>query len=147
MLRLPLSATRRYSRVTGRCMGNDRLIIIGGVAAVAGCLHTLGAFLNKNDLTGPVSSDEVLFTALLVWHCSPSNDGEKSLLAFDPSIILDAMESFEKFTGRKPDGFMIPAMAQAARDCAAEGTAALDRFRASRAAEIAAQERGNSPLN
>ena len=122
--------------------------IVGGVATIAGGLHTLAAFLNKSeDIQGPVTSDETLFTALLVWHCSPANDGEKSTLVFDPSLILDAMESFERFTGRKPDGFMIPAMAQAARDCAAEGNAVLEKFRADRAAHIAAAERGNSPLN
>ena len=121
--------------------------LVGGVATVAGALHTLAAFLNKGDANGPVTPDEMLFAALLVWHCSPSTDGEKSVLVFDPSLILDTMESFEKFTGRKPDGFMIPALAKAARDCAAEGTAALDRFRTERAAHIAAQERGNSPLN
>ena len=121
--------------------------LVGGIATVAGAIHMLAAFLNKGEINGPVTPDEMLFAALLVWHCSPSNDGENSVLAFDPSIILDTMETFEKFTGRKPDSFMIPAMAQAARDCAAEGAAALDRFRTARAAEIAAQERGNNPLN
>lgn len=122
--------------------------IVGGVVVVANSMATLATFLNRGeDINGSVTPDEMLFTAFLVCRCSPANDGEKSVLAFDPSIILDAMEDFEKFTGRKPDDFIIPAMAAAARDCAKEGGALLDRFRTERAAEIAKAERGNSPLN
>lgn len=93
------------------------------------------------------NDDQRLFAALLVVSCiEDTGDGSHNTMAFGPDRILDAMNAFEKYTGRKPDAFLNASMVQAARDVektGEEGIAMLDCLR--KAASEA--RRNGTPLN
>jgi hypothetical protein len=143
------TVTRSATLAAGALGGNIVESIVMMMVAAGGSLGVVGGMLSNNTKSpeDPVSADEMLFAAILVSVANPGTDGDRGIMAFDPSVIYDAMEMFERATGRKPDTFMIPAMAEAARSCAAQGAEALAKFQQERAAGIELAKRGDAKLN
>lgn len=127
--------------------------IVIATVATAAPIHVLAAMINKSrKMDEPVSADETLFAAILVALVNPGTvqinaDTMGSICGWDISVVHDAMEMFERATGKKPDSFLLPAMAKAACDMAQEGNQPFTKFREERAAARAQAERGNNPLN
>lgn len=96
------------------------------IAATIGPLAALTVQSARDAKSRPITSDNVLFAALLVASAVEpvSDDGVK--LEFHRGIILDAMQAFEKLTGKKPDDMLNKHMVSAARAVENESVTVLD---------------------
>jgi hypothetical protein len=85
-----------------------------------------------------ITADTLLFFAILAATAARDTrciDGQKGMdgtsgvgvqCEFGPSIVFDALEIFERATGRKIDNYLPKGMVEAARDKAAHAKAELD---------------------
>lgn len=111
--------------------------ICGGLcmamAVSAGALGAVATIIQHENDKNPPNGDHLLFAALLVTTAtSPLSKSNDTIFAFDPSIILDTLNLFEKMTGRKADPLLMSGMVGAAREMAKSGAAPLDAFMAAR---------------
>jgi len=129
--------------------------IVTGALAGAATVHQLATLVGNtaNGPADPVTADETLFAAILIaLTCLGTNKGRNEdenlgVCAWDISVVYDAMEMFERATGRKADPVVLKPMAEAARESAAKGNEPFAEFRAQREATKVQAERGNSSLN
>lgn len=117
-----------------------------GIGAVIGALTSLALVIGENpgdqtdsdfDPGKRVNADTILFGALLAIE-STTVCGSRKLdsntsateheVEFSPVIIMAALDSFEKFTGRRPDAKLCPQMVQAARMGADAGAVLLSEL-------------------
>ena len=109
-----------------------------GLGAATGALAITAQIVTKKDEKF-ASQDQFLFTAILCALCySPSSEQPKDdegFAAFEYGVatLADAMDMFERATGRKPDDLLLEPMVAAARKAQAEGDVALKSFLESRA--------------
>lgn len=100
------------------------------LAALSGPLANLVVLTGRRD-TKEFNSDHMLFAALLAAHAvEPTKDGS-AILQFSPTIVLEALTSFEKLTGKKADGFLQEDMVGSARETEKEGCEPLAAFMSS----------------
>lgn len=77
-----------------------------------------------------ITKESILFAALLTVRMSPELDHSNDTVPveFSPMVVLDAMDDFEKLTGKKPDPFLNPAMIASARKNEGIGRDAFIKF-------------------
>ena len=92
--------------------------------------------IEKFNPDNSITEDLSLFAYLLAYRIAPSLGGRSIETSFGPGVTLDALNDFEKLTGRQIDSQLVPGMAQVAREAGAVGKDAFDAF---------LQARRNSP--
>jgi len=96
------------------------------IAALTGPLAAI-AILSSKD--GDLTEDMILFAALLAAKATGAEGGGDHIsLSFSPGTILEAMEAFEKLTGKKADDVICEGMAEAARSVESAAIIPLERF-------------------
>ena len=102
---------------------------------------SLGLPSNPNDLTEAdhaicrevasklVNPDTMLFAAILAARiCGGISSNNMVAIEFGPHIVLEALEIFEKATGRNPDKLLDPRMVAEARKVGENTTIPLEEF-------------------
>lgn len=80
--------------------------------------------------TDSITPETLLYSALLVNKTTPDYDHkEKSVVSeLNPIVFFDAIEAYEKLTGKSPDEFLQPGLVKAAREAGSMGRDVLDAF-------------------
>lgn len=107
---------------------------------VAGVMTIMAMSLSKHDKdamkdgdydpASAVTRESLLYTAILANKATPDYDkrAKASLTELSALVYFEALEAYEKLTGKKPDEFLNPAMVQAAREAGAMGKDVLAAF-------------------
>lgn len=143
---LAAKGTAAFSQACFSKVHNRPDAVYVGVGSVIGALTALALVIGENsgDDTDPnfdpgkrVNADTILFGALLTIEStticgSHRIDANTSAagheVEFSPAVVMAALHSFEKFTGRKPDAKLCPQMVQAARLGADAGAVLLSEL-------------------
>lgn len=97
------------------------------------CLHLLARCIgDPNQVSdGPLTSQMVLFAALLAYRANPLETAYgTSKSEFGPNVLAEALADYKKFTGQDPDEWLRPDVVGAARLCDAAMLADISRRRA-----------------
>lgn len=117
--------------VTSTATNAPEAICIAMATVTAG-LSTLSMLIAPNGVTQP-DEDTVLFAAILTALTAPSCGKDTVQFGFAPDVVFEALEMFERATGRKPDKSLLAAMVQAARTVGEHGEKPLAQFMETRA--------------
>lgn len=107
--------------------------------AVIGILHVLAMTVGKHDASMPkedfdptksINPTTLLFSTLLANKVAPDYCHRSGGIQteFGPHVIFEALEAYEKLTGRKPDDYLTPGMVSAAREAGTIGREVLNAF-------------------
>lgn len=103
------------------------------LAAASGAVGVVASLVQHEDDNAEPNADHVLFACLLLANTTqPVKGTHDAIFAFDPSIVLDTLNQYERLTGRKPDSLLLSNMVKAAREMAAAGEAPLRAFMSAR---------------
>jgi hypothetical protein len=100
-------------------------LAIGVIHSIAMCVGKAKWTENVEDfdpLTA-ITAESMLFSVILVNKMSPDFDpvSNGSTAEFGPHILYEALETYERYTGKKPDEFLMPGLVKAAREVGAMG--------------------------
>ena len=112
------------------------LAAIGPIQVMASIIGAAPPGKDPNDPVCRCNSDALLFSALLINKICPEapepNGGNEA--AFGPEVYFQALEAFEKMTGRRPDDSLQKELTANARKMADEAAVPLSQFMTARSA-------------
>jgi hypothetical protein len=142
-------AAHMLALIAVQACGQDRRAgVYTCMGVVTGALHIFAmavsqmpgeieAGIENFNATKRINADTLLFAAILAATASREMHGIdvsdttfaiEGIIEFGPAVIFDAMQTFERATGRQIDGFLPPDMVSAARDPAARAAQELDKI-------------------
>lgn len=136
-----MSAQALIAKVTSDGLPMPVAINVVSILAI-GVVHSLAALVAKqgdprsedfNPEKG-ITPEALLFAVLLVNKIAPEHDAKSHGIhtEFSPFVIFEAMEAYEKLTGKQPDLYLNPQMVKAAREAGSQGKELFNALVASR---------------
>lgn len=112
------------------------LAALGPIQVMASIVGVAPPGKDSKDPERRCNPDALLFSVLLINKICPEGPGEKggSEAAFGPEVYFQALEAFEKLTGRRPDESLQKELTANARKIADEAAVPLSQFMTARSA-------------
>lgn len=114
----------------GRMQGNPSAQVAVAVGVACSALMSVTAIVNNatfENMREPTDDDR-LFAALLTYMVCRGSTAQGIQFDYHCGTILEAMNEFERVTGRRPDSFLRQDMVTAARDMEAAGSGPMKAF-------------------
>ena len=110
-----VDASMQFTKAVLQCGGHEPGKITLALAALSGPIAAVSLLCAKDGKNEHVTQDQVMFAGLLVAHCFEPLANSNVALQMSPGIVLDAINAWEKLTGKRAEDCLNADMVSAAR--------------------------------